>query len=693
MKKNYFGKLLAIAMVFAGFSLTSCDENDNAIINGEVWVKPEVKLVDGGAIITGSSTADISRMLGRVREEIMEAAQNGEKFTIDIQTPVLNSTAGDNTLIITAAQGGDVVLNLPSNVVTEVPLMIQAMGVADDTPPAATSTNEVEINIPSNASNIDLGINMPTSTVTLKGGTIENLAAKTALSTLVIESGVTVNWLKMLGGRAEVKDGGKVLGYLRDGSEQTGYDYDAFVDTLGVWPINNYGIGGGYDVYYIKEETEKPYYVQSLKIVKGEQLKVARVRVANGKQADEAKVIIADGAAASFSVDGVSDAAGTWYPAKVSIKGEGNKTAKIYSNSPYKSTDNDGNTIYLGSIDLGVVKEISNVSVDATSHPDFYDNTTQEYSKVDLVRSSIWIPVSSTDCEFLSSQSIYGNVQNSMMSEATNCDLICPMDTIWYDEYSYSTTAINNVNASNSNLTAIRISNIYGNSENNTFKSSFVSFSNFYLSGNSATVKNCKFETLDKNYYSSIYLPYQTEGRSSFDFTFDKCQLGSNFRITTSFESNQRMFDKDGNLITKRYGYYELEDDGVTLKKDDDGNPFWKYVYSESDIPAANKTNGENKYNDDGWLIGWESGTNPNGYTEPAKYKNYKCYITFSNSTIGGKAITKSTEIIRNDSWAIDSENDEDDKVTTTTYINIDGKNYEPAWSPNSKKWVLSEVE
>ena len=690
MKKNYFGKLLAIAMVFAGFSLTSCDENDNAIINGKEWVKPGYQLVDGGAIITGSSTADISRMLGRVREEIMEAAQNGEKFTIDIQTPVLNSTAGDNTLIITAAQGGDVVLNLPSNVVTEVPLMIQAMGVADDTPPAATSTNEVEINIPSNASNIDLGINMPTSTVTLKGGTIENLAAKTALSTLVIESGVTVNWLKMLGGRALVKDGGKVLGYLRDGSEKTGYGNDAEVDTLGVWPIYNYGIGGGYDVYYIKEETEKPYYAQGLKIVKGEQLKVARVRVANGKQADEAKVIIADGAAASFSVNGVSDAAGTWYPAKVSIKGEGNRTAKIYSNSPYKNSDED---FYRGSIYLGDVNEISNVTVDATTHPDYYDTGTQEYEKVDILLGSISLPKSSTDCDIISAQQISGSVNNSALSKVTNCNLTCPIDTIKIDDDWWETSTIRTVNANNSKLTAVDIYSINGNSENNAFKSNYVSFNNFYISDNSATVKNCTFETVYNGSYSNISLPYQTEKRSSFDFIFDKCQLGSNFRITTSFESNQRIYDKDGNLVTKCYYYFELEADGVTLKTNDDGNYIWKQVFSESDIPEANKKNGENKYNDDGWLIGWESGTNPNGYTKPAKYKNYKCYITFNNSTLGGKAISKNTDLIYASSWAIDSENDDEGNVTTTTYINIDGKNFEPAWSPNAKKWVLSEVE
>ena len=688
MKRNYFGKLLAIAMVFAGFSLTSCDENDNAIIDGKIWVKPEVQLVDGGAIIQGSSTNDINRMLGRIRQEIIQAANNGEKFTIDIETSVLNSTADDNTLNIAAVTGGDLVLNLPANIVTDVPLIIQKQGVADDAV-AGPSDNQVEINIPSGGSNIDLEINMPTTTVTLNGGNIDELIAKTAWGTLNIESGVTVNWLKMKDGRALVKDGGKVLGYLRDGSEKTGYGYDADVDTLGVWPIYNYGIGGGYDVYYIKEETEKPYYVQSLKIVKGEQLKVARVRVANGKQADEAKVIIADGAAASFSVDGVSDAAGTWYPAKVSIKGEGNKTAKIYSNSPYKNSSED---FYRGSIYLENVNEISNVTVDATTHPDYYDTGTQEYEKVDILLGSISLPKSSTDCDIISAQQIYGSVNDQALSKVTNCNLTCPIDTIKKDD-DWWISYINTVNASNSKLTAIRISSINGNSENNAFKSNYVSFYNFYISGNSATVKNCTFETVYNGSYSNISLPFQTEKRSSFDFIFDKCQLGSNFRISTTFEGSEFIYDKDGNIATKQYCYCELEDDGVTVKKDDYGYPFWKYVYNESDIPEANKKNGENKWNDDNDLIGYYINTDPNGFTEPAKYKNYKCYITFNNSTLGGKAISKNTDIIRSTSNAISSRNDDEGNLATATYINIDGKNFEPVWSPNSKKWTLSEVE
>ena len=98
MKRNYFGKLLAIAMIFAGFSLTSCDKNDNAIIDGEVFEPSTVKKVDGGAVVTASTPAEVSRMISRLRKEIVEAAENNETYTITINAAALNATATDNII-------------------------------------------------------------------------------------------------------------------------------------------------------------------------------------------------------------------------------------------------------------------------------------------------------------------------------------------------------------------------------------------------------------------------------------------------------------------------------------------------------------------------------------------------------------------------------------------------------------------
>ena len=86
-------------MVFAGLTLTSCDKNDNAIINGEVFEPSSYQLVDGGAVINASTPAEVSRMITRLRQDIIKAAENKETFTITINAAALNATAADNCLM------------------------------------------------------------------------------------------------------------------------------------------------------------------------------------------------------------------------------------------------------------------------------------------------------------------------------------------------------------------------------------------------------------------------------------------------------------------------------------------------------------------------------------------------------------------------------------------------------------------
>ena len=687
MKKTIFGKLVAIAMIFAGFSLTSCDEKDNAIINGQVWVKPEIQLVDGGAIITGSSTADINRMLGRIRQDIIQAAQNGKTFTIDIQTSVLNSTTGDNTLNIATVTGGDVVLNLPSNIVAEAPLIIQKQGVADDAT-AGPSDNKVEINFPATASNLDLGINMPNSTVTLKGGTFNNVAATTAWNTLVIEKGVTVNWLRMLGGRAEVKDGGKVLGYLRDGSEREENNFDAYIGAGGVEPLYTYGP----DVYYVKDKSEEPYFTQNLKIVKGKAAKAIIVIGNAGAEDALESITIDDGAAVSLSYNyGYwDDKNNKWVdgdPKGVKlIKGLGNKTAKIYPNDYWTNTwyiSDKKELIKSANIYLRFVNEISNVTADATVIPDCYkwDNDQLKYiseGDIEIDEGYINLSPKSTDCDFTSSESISGLVINNEMSKVTNCNLTVQKKKDFLSEQ------IRTINAVNSKLTAEGIYEMAPNCEGSTFKGSYIGFTNYYVSGNTATVKNCKFEASDKEDQARVSFPYQTKDRSSFNFGFDTCTFGKGFKFYTVYEGEEPWLDKDGKPVTKGYFWYELEEDGVTIKHDENWNYFEHQSASEADIPAANKANGENWYSNGYWIR-----EDQNGLRLPTFYKDYKGYLTLKNSTLDGKAITSKTDMIGSVGYG---RNEKGEQATKTYYV-IDGTTYEALYSYNDKKFILVETE
>jgi hypothetical protein len=684
MKKNYFGMIVAAAMMFAGFSLTSCSENDVAIIDGEVWVKPEVQLTDDGAIVKGSSPSDISRMISRVKNEISAAAQAGKSFKISVDASVINSTSSDNAISIPTVTNSDIVLSFSNPIQTEVPLVFKSKGAGDDAT-AQASTNKLEIDIPSGSSKMDMELIFPTSTVTLKGGAINKVTALTAYNTMIIESGVTIEWLKMKGGRAEVKDGGKVNGYLRDGDSAPYGNADAYVYNDGVEPIwGNYG----YDVFYMKDDVEMPYYAKNLKIDKGEKSKIARVRFDNGKADEAANMIIADGAAAAVVFYTQWESEDKSYPAKVnSIQGEGNKTAKIY---PYSISwwTSDGEKVYYASVDLAKVKKLSNVTVDVTTHPEYgtWDSGDWATEEVKINDGYIYLPQESTDCDFISPLSIYGTVTDGIYSKVTNCNLTCPTEIVKIGNSSYY-PYMNTINASNSTLSAREISGIYGNSEGNTFKGRYVSFNNYYITGNDATVKNCKFEVAGDDPRAEKAIPYQTKDRSSFDFIFDNCAFGKGFMFNTYFSGNKPWIDKDGKKVTKAYGWHELEEDGYQPKYDENGNYITKRSTSEDDVPEANKANGKN-YGNWSWNGYWED-SNENGVTTDAYYDDYRADITFNSTTIDGKAITKDTEFISN----VASGYNEKGEIATTTRFILDGVSYKAVKDSDTQKWILIAVD
>ena len=149
------------------------------------------------------------------------------------------------------------------------------------------------------------------------------------------------------------------------------------------------------------------------------------------------------------------------------------------------------------------------------------------------------------------------------MSKVTNCNLTCPPGG-WI---------LSSINAINSKLTAGILLDMPPTCENSTFKATSIEFSNYNVSGNSATLKGCKFETLDNKPHALVVLPYQTANRTSFNFTFDTCDFGKGFMFEVSYEGSKPWLDKDGKLITKLYCWYELNDDG-TFKKDDENRTF-----------------------------------------------------------------------------------------------------------------------
>lgn len=76
---------------------------------------------------------------------------------------------------------------------------------------STTSKAKVEVNVSNSTPVAELNIDAPTLTVTLASGIYESITAKTATQTLIIKKGVTVNELKVIGGKVEIESGANVI--------------------------------------------------------------------------------------------------------------------------------------------------------------------------------------------------------------------------------------------------------------------------------------------------------------------------------------------------------------------------------------------------------------------------------------------------------------------------------------------------
>lgn len=566
MKKNYFGKIFAIATVFAGLSLTSCNKNDNAIINGQVFEPSNFELVEGGAVINANTPSEVSRMVTRLRQEILKAAENKETFTININAAALNATAGDNTLSFLTVTNGDLVVNFNGTITTDEPLVLQSKGVDEDQTPYPTAIGKVEFNFPAGTSNIDLDVNMPKTSVTLKPTSgslgINELSTKTARTTLNIESGVTVNWLHFndiySNGYVVIKNGGKINGVASQ--------------ALNVYPngITFKGRNGKYDPetdtwvytdfpYLVKDSlrtstsyTDKDFYmVQNGKLLAQENGDYSTFNTWGTEakvSADPFEIIIPDGVKAWTWKNWNGDYNKQNWPS-VNVTGEGNATFMYNGGEDEKGKIN----LYNNGIDLSSINKLTNVTVDFT-HALVWNSDDSKYEVLEVDTAS------------------------------------------YYYKWTNITLPIN--------------------SENCTFNAKRFFMANNLADGIvSSTHKNSIFNSLknDQNYTFEAYFPAQNDKRKSFTLAFDTCE-----------------FDQ------AKFG----------------------------------------------------SGFN-GGYDD---FKDYKAYISFDSSKIGGKAITKSTNMINYvynpDKW--DPETGKQ-SFSTETFYTIDGVNYKPIEKDN--KWYLLEVE
>ena len=475
MKKNYFGKIFAIATVFAGLSLTSCNKNDNAIINGQVFEPSNFELVEGGAVINANTPSEVSRMVTRLRQEILKAAENKETFTININAAALNATAGDNTLSFLTVTNGDLVVNFNGTITTDEPLVLESKGVDENQGSYGTAINKVAFNFPAGTSNIDLQLNMPKSSVTIKPTSgslgINELSAKTAMTTLYIESGVTVNWLQLVDGNVVIKNGGKINGvespYLNvypDGLTFKNYQRGYWDDEKEKWVEIYTPLLVKDSLRTSTEYTDKDFYmVQNGKLLAQENGYISRLSISGTEakaSAEPIEIIIPDGVKAWIGQYWNGNYYEMNWPT-VNVTGEGDATFMC------EGDENDGKvSLWTRGISLNCINKLTNVTVDFT-HALVENTETNKYEVLEVdtasnnyKRSNITLPINSENCTFNAKQF-------NMAGYNFNDDIV------------------------------------------------------------SSTHKNCIFNSLksDQNYTFEANFPAQNDKRKSFTLAFDTCEF------------------------------------------------------------------------------------------------------------------------------------------------------------------------
>lgn len=360
-KNNLINLMVGAAMLLTtSFGLSSCED-----ILGE-WDRSTPELFPPntvtitktatGASVTVNAPSDITNLLASVTSDI--AAKGSSEYVFDVTNGGVKSTGSDNTITVPKVSGSNINLVFENGINTESPLIIKASETASATP--TTAVNKLTITMPAGTTSLNLVIDMPETSVTVKttSGSVvyEGIVANTATNTLIIESGVTIKNLQVKGGIVVVKEGGKVETNVY-APESNDYVMNQYGEQEGVEPVWVDLKGDGKPVPNVQNEDGSPYLFKNLKVIKGA-ADYARIALYNGGKPLEKLTIAAD-AAVLFNQQS---------PCVKVIEGEGDATAKIMFNSfwgPYDVDNYFENNGY-----LNAVESLKNVVVDVFSDDD-----------------------------------------------------------------------------------------------------------------------------------------------------------------------------------------------------------------------------------------------------------------------------------------------------------------------------------
>lgn len=185
---------------------------------GTFYVPLPVGTYNGFTITVGSSTytSQATNTIKRRTLLLMPTFTcNGTQLTKGDNAFKLENTeqdmnvSGDETLVIETpnSSNANAQLNLNYTPAEENATLNISDGQTGD---SQDSKAKVVVDVKNNKTVAELNIDAPTLTVELASGTYETITAKTAKQTLIIKSGVTVENLKVIGGKVEIEKGANV---------------------------------------------------------------------------------------------------------------------------------------------------------------------------------------------------------------------------------------------------------------------------------------------------------------------------------------------------------------------------------------------------------------------------------------------------------------------------------------------------
>ena len=314
MRKNYFTRSLMAAMMLLSVSsvMVSCDE---MLDNPSPQVQEAIETI---ATITGTDPSAVTNALKDIvsDETVAAAAAKGEPIKVTVAGSGVSTEATDQTITIPQKNGAAIEINFataPSGTDSNA-LVLQASEEAGSIPGEAN--NNLVVSMPA-SEGLAITIELPNTTVTLKtdgsGNVVyKDVIAKTALSTIIIDKGVTIKEHELVGGNIVVKDGGAIETLAVTIKDNIG------LVCLGSW-WSGVSFKGADPDYDILNEDGSPYVPKFLRIKKG---KGEYVSVETRCRADEyvERVTVDEGITIAYMYDEKTGSNGQYK----NIEGKGN---------------------------------------------------------------------------------------------------------------------------------------------------------------------------------------------------------------------------------------------------------------------------------------------------------------------------------------------------------------------------------